>query len=386
MGFITSIRNLVSSVFQGIFGPISDRIGRKLLLLIGLALSFVITTILIFVGTTEVLIISAIVQSFAVCIFTPSWNASLGDVTDIDTRASYIGKLTAAGQIFSVSATIIAAIFFYLIKQYEGWIVWGWRVNIPWQTQYAIAFAISAVAYAISIIAVLLMKETNVTKESVNFKDRSEFFKPFKNVQFRNFLIVHIIFCFMMSLIWPLTPMIQISLLNMEIYHIAIVSATFAVCMGVFQVIGGRLADRIGRKKVIIIGASVLLFFPVSYIPAIVTGKWWLAIFTNIVAGTGSGLFYTTINTYILDLAKDKTNMGSFVGWKESLKGISTFLGSLSAGFIVDALIQRYDLVIAGVIMSVAVSILRLFAYIGYYFIVDSMRKATLESDLAVNQ
>ncbi len=372
MGFLTSIRNLISSLFQGVFGRFSDRFGRKIFLVISLTLSFIITTLLIFFGNKNMIIIASVFQSLAVCIFTPSWNASIGDVTRTKGRGAFIGRISAAGQVISVSFTLLVAGFFFLVERYEGHIFWGWEVGLTWEQQYMIAFAASAISYIIALGIIIFFKETHSAKNNHFMETKTNFFEPFKNKDYNKFLLVHLIFAVVMSAFWPVTPFIQINILNMKFYQIAICSATFAVCMGIFQTISGKLADKVGRKKMIIIGAAILIFFPVSYTPAVVFGKWQFSILANFVAGTGSGFFYTSINTYILDLSKRET-MGSFIGWKEALTGVATFLGSLSGGFVIDALIG--NLVVMGVSMTVGVSVLRFLAFFGYLFMKDNFVK-----------
>ncbi|NHJ86080.1 MAG: MFS transporter [Asgard group archaeon] len=373
MGFLTSIRNLFSSLFQGLFGRMSDKIGRKLFMIISLSLSFVITSLLIFFGRTQsMVIIASVFQSLAICVFTPSWNAAIGDVTHLRNRGSFMGKISAAGQVISVSFTLMVAGIFYLTELLEGRIIFGWTVHpFSWEVQYQIAFAASAISYIIALAIIIAFKETHKVKEMAIQPERTNFFEPFKNTTFNKFLLVHIIYSIVMSSVWPLIPFIQIDIIDMEFYQIAIASATFAVCMGFFQWVGGRMADKIGRKKIIIIGATILVLFPISYTPAVITGRWEFSILANFVAGSGSGFFYTTINTYILDLSKRNT-MGAFAGWKEALTGTATFIGSLSGGFIIDALIRAYGLSTMGISMTIGVTILRGLALIGYFFIKDN--------------
>jgi len=371
MGFLTSIRNLFSSLFQGLFGRLSDKIGRKTFMIISLSLSFVITFLLIFFGTQNMVILASVFQSIAICAFTPSWNAAIGDVTRVKNRGTFMGKISAAGQVVSVSFTLFTAAMFFLAERFEGRVIWGWTVYLSWETQYKIAFAASAVSYIIALGLILAFKETHKVSELLISEEKLDFFEPFKNSTFKKFLLIHIVYSVVMSSVWPLMPFIQINIIDMKFYQIAIASATFAICMGFFQWVGGRLADKIGRKKVIIIGAAILVFFPISYTPAVIFGRWEFSILANLVAGTGSGFFYTTINIYILDLSK-RNSMGAFAGWKEALTGIATFIGSLSGGFIIDALTRNYGLIIMGISMTIGVTVLRGLALIGYFFVKDN--------------
>ncbi len=75
MGFITSIRNLLSSVFQPFIGFLSDKLGRKFIMFIGIVWDFAITVPLIFSESTWLIVTVGIVQALSLSILLPAWNA-----------------------------------------------------------------------------------------------------------------------------------------------------------------------------------------------------------------------------------------------------------------------------------------------------------------------
>ena len=158
MGFITSIRNLLSSLFQGFIGLLSDKIGRKFVMFGGILLNFAITVPLIFFQQTWLLITVAIVQALSISFFVPAWNATQGDVTKPEIRATFIGKLASIGRLVSVSFSLITAVIFYLLDYGRDNL--GWALDVPWRTQYSTAFAIAAINSLITAILFLTMKET----------------------------------------------------------------------------------------------------------------------------------------------------------------------------------------------------------------------------------
>ncbi|MFW9922876.1 MAG: MFS transporter [Candidatus Thorarchaeota archaeon] len=377
MGFITSIRNLLNSIFQGYIGLLSDRIGRKLIMFIGIALNFLITIPLLFFENTWLLIFVAIVQAFSLSVFIPAWNAVLGDVTQPEIRATFIGKIASIGRLISVSFSLIIAVIFYLADEvFYGTEILGWTVIIPWRIQYSVAFGIAALNSLIAILLIATLKETkaeNITitkpRLSIAFKDKS----------FIKFVIFYALFGFSMSFVWPLNPIIQVNVLNMEFYQIAIISSAFIIVMSVVQVISGKLGDKYGRKPIFIAGALVLVLYPVSLIPAIVTNNWIWLIVANGFAGIGTGSFFVSLNALTLDLAPNEL-MGSYSGLREMFFGGASFVGSLIAGFIVDALEFSYGLYIATIVMCIGISILRFLASIGFLFVAESLPKNIRES------
>ncbi|NHJ47444.1 MAG: MFS transporter [Asgard group archaeon] len=372
VGFITSIRNLLSSISQGTIGYLSDKIGRKFLMFIGIFMNFLVTLPLLFTDKTWVIIVIAIVQAFSLSIFMPSWNAVLGDITKPDYRATFIGRIAAIGRLISVAFSIAIAIVFYLAETYQGSVFLGWTVNIPKITQYAIVFGIAAFNSLLCSIFILMMKETRT--EDIEAK-RPQMRIAFKDRKFMIFVVFYALFGLSMSFIWPLNPIMQVDILAMEVYEIAIISSVFILVMSVVQIFTGKLGDRIGRRPIFIVGAFILVLYPVSCIPSLVTGNWLWQIFSNIIAGTGTGTFFVALAALTLDLAPGDL-MGAYSGIREMFFGIATFAGSLSAGFLIDYLEVKFiDLQYPAIYMCIGISVLRLFAAIGFLFVAESYPK-----------
>ncbi len=379
MGFITSIRNLLSSLFQGFVGLLSDVVGRKFVMFGGILLNFAITIPLIFYQSIWLLITVAIIQALSLSIFVPAWNATQGDVTRPEIRATFIGKLASIGRLVSVSFSLFIAVIFYLADEvFLGREIWGWTVFIPWRTQYGIAFAIAALNSLITAILILSMKETKIENAE---KEKLQMRLAFKSKNFMKFVILYSLFGLSMSFIWPVNPIMQVNVLNMEFYQIAVISSIFLVVMSLTQYLTGILGDRHGRKPIFVIGAFVLVFYPVSSLPALFTGDWRWQLFSNSIAGLGTGSFFVALNALTLDIASNEL-MGTFSGVREMFWGIATFIGSLSSGFLVDYLELKYGLLITTIAMCIGVSIFRLITATGFIFVAESLPKNVREERL----
>ncbi len=378
MGFITSIRNLFSSIFQGLIGFFSDLVGRKFIMFFGIFFNFAITIPLLFYESKWLIVIVAIIQALSLSVFTPAWNAVLGDVTQPEFRATFIGKITSIGRLVSVVFSLLIAVVFYLCGTdgpLYGEVIWGWTIDIPWRTQYSIAFAIAALNSLISSIIILTMKETRPIGAEAK---QPQFRAAFKAKTFMRFVAFYSLFGFSMSFVWPVNPIVQVNVLDMEFYQIAVIVSVFILTMSIVQVVAGILGDRFGRKPISIIGTFFLVLYPISMLPAIMTNRWEWLIFANIVAGFGTGTYFITLNALTLDMAPDHL-MGAYSGVREMFWGFATFIGSLSAGFIVDALTNAYGLYVTAMIMSISITILRLLAASGMFFVTESLPKEARE-------
>ncbi|NHK31769.1 MAG: MFS transporter [Asgard group archaeon] len=380
LGFLTSIRNLISGLFQGSIGRLSDKIGRKNILLIGFIISFLIPLPLIFNRSQWLMILIAVIQALSVSIVIPTWNAVLGDVTKPSFRATFIGRITSIARLFSVSLTLaLAAIFAIIENRYNNLLTIGGKIYyIGPNTQFNIVWIFAAFNALICIALLFFMKETHV----VSLEKRNNIPKMWislKDKSFRKFLIVNSIYGITMSIVWPINPIILAdeNLLNLgeSFPKLAVLTSAFAVFIGLTTVIGGKISDKIGRKPSILISIAILVFFPVSMIPAVIANSWTLLILSRCVGGVGTGLNFVAINAYTLDMAPREL-MGAYSGMREMFYGITTFIGSLISGFIIESLEIKFDslgranpIAAAIITMCIGATILRIIAATGYLFI-----------------
>ncbi|MHA1531976.1 MAG: MFS transporter, partial [Candidatus Heimdallarchaeota archaeon] len=197
LGYLTAIRNLSKALFQEFFGRLSDKRGRKIFLIIGFFLSFAATVLLAFSYRSQIMLIIVItIHAFSFSISFPVWNAALGDVTEIQGRTTFIGKLTAIGQGVGVALMLILTGFFYILKNSYGYI-------LDWKIEYGIVFAISAFCVLLSAIGVLFLKETR-KPDLIHRPPRM--LTSLKSKPFRNFIVVNSVYGITMAALWPIYP------------------------------------------------------------------------------------------------------------------------------------------------------------------------------------
>ena len=101
MSFITAIQNLGSALLQGVFGKVSDKFGRKIVLLLGFLLATITTCILAFMTSPFIFMIIIAIYSIGISMVIPAWNALLGDISTERTRTKLISTMSMIGTIGS---------------------------------------------------------------------------------------------------------------------------------------------------------------------------------------------------------------------------------------------------------------------------------------------
>jgi len=127
-----------------------------------------------------------------------------------------------------------------------------------------------------------------------------------------------------------------------DLSGVELVSWVYAIYMlatAVSTPIYGKLADLFGRKKVLLIGATIFLVG--SALCGIVTSMEQLIVFRAL-QGLGAGAIMPITMTIIGDLYSEVKDRAKAQGWISAVWGISGVIGPLVGGFLVDSLSWRY--------------------------------------------
>lgn len=117
------------------------------------------------------------------------------------------------------------------------------------------------------------------------------------------------------------------------------VYAAYMLAMAVFTPIYGKLADLFGRKKVLLVGATIFIIG--STLCGVVTSMEQL-IFCRALQGVGAGAVMPITMTIIGDLYSESKDRAKAQGWISAVWGVSGVVGPLVGGFLVDSLSWRY--------------------------------------------
>jgi MFS family permease len=355
---VTGVQTLGNASMQWAWGSLSDRFGRRPFLFLGLLAIGMTAALIPFAFTAWQLILLLLVPTIIGSSAIPAWNGLLGDITTLEGRGRFVGIITAIGTIASAISLVIV-----------GFIAVSF--GLTGLTQYQIPMYTAAVGMAISVICVLVLTETVRPSKRRVFEIRQSIQRT---PSFVRFLAVNTIFFAAMGAAWPLFPIITRGVLHIDLFLIAIFTAVFSLSSGIAQFTGGYLADRYGRKPIIIISRTTIFVAPLTHAIGAITGNIWFLLPSNIAGGFLTGLFIVSSTAWLLDSAP-KVHRGTVVALFNFFTGVSAFVAAMISGFVLDYLVLFIPYATAVIMMMLTIVVIRIFASLGYFAVNETLVK-----------
>jgi ACDE family multidrug resistance protein len=148
-----------------------------------------------------------------------------------------------------------------------------------------------------------------------------------------------------------LVPLFVVEVLGRGPRVAGLALATFAIGNVSAVIPSGYLSDRIGRRKLIIIGLTVSA---VSTVLVGFTDSLTLFLAAAYVTGTATGMFISPQQAAVADIIGSKSRGGTAVATFQMMSDFGAILGSLAVGQIAEHLTFGSAFVISGVILAVA--------------------------------
>ncbi|MGC8606181.1 MAG: MFS transporter [Vulcanisaeta sp.] len=142
------------------------------------------------------------------------------------------------------------------------------------------------------------------------------------------FLLINTLFAIVWSFAWPLFPLAQVYLLNMNTEQLAIVNVISGVSTLILQRHVGKWFDR-NRKLIMFLGRFLLITFPLSYALA---NNVYVIYVANTIAGFTNSASNVAYISFVYDNSEDRRTAVSLYNL---FYGIGTLIGSLMSGALV---------------------------------------------------
>ncbi len=321
VGIIVASFALCQFISAPIIGKLSDKFGRKPLLLISQFSTVIGFTLLALADSLFIVLLSRIIDGVFGSNMTLS-RAYLGDITrnqDKKTQTKAFGYMSTA----------------FGIGFFIGPAIGGFLATIDYSIPSFIAAGISLIAF---FMIIFLLEETVTNdkefKVSINdFIPVKDLIRGFSNKELRLLLFYFLSFVFSFSLITANLGLFSEYQLGVGPDTVGLYLMFVGLTRILFQLaIFPKLVNFLSRERLFILG-QVLLFLAYFQIIFVTSGVYMFVIMS--LFSMGAGIIRPTITSEISGKT-DLTNRGKVMGVADSLQSISQVITPLIGGFIIE--------------------------------------------------
>ncbi|WP_442598334.1 MFS transporter [Neobacillus sp. D3-1R] len=330
-GLLITVYALFYGVSAPLFGPISDRIGRKKMITVGM---FIFSVGTFFTGMTTqfpIILVFRALTGLSGAMVIPSIFAFIGDTIAPEKKGRAMGIVMGS----MIGSTVL------------GVPIGAFIANVTsWQWTFLIIGLFSIIIFGLNIIG--------LPKNSPQMKTQISPVKAYLGQFKRVFTNVSVLFALLATFLWTIGlhgMFSYIGVFYQQNFHleldqlgIVIFLAGFASVVG--NIMGGRWSDKVGLKKVIYIASfsAALFVFLFSWM----TQYFLLAVVVHILWSAAIGFGQASLTSLIADL-NPKTR-----GTVMSLNSSAMYLGMTFASGTASYLLVEYSFLAIGIFCALA--------------------------------
>ena len=334
IGIVIAVYSFIQFLFNPILGKISDKYGRKPVIVISLLINASGYIVFAFTTSYPVLIISRIIagiggSSIAVA------QAFIADVTTRENRSKGMGIIGSAFGLGFVFGPLIGGFL-----SHYGYMITG--------------FASAGFSFLAFVLTLIFLPESNIKREPAEtgrrkFLDISGFKNVFRKPERVILIIMFFVLTFSFANIYG-----TFALLGIEVYGFTDLQNGYM--FGIFgltsALVQGGLIGKINKtlsKKIILILGSFLIMTGLALIPY---GGTFLGLaLVSIFLSFGTGIFQPTILSLISETTPD-SEQGVTLGVNQSVSAMARVLGPLWGGFAFEYLGYQFPFITGAAFMS----------------------------------
>lgn len=306
-------------------GRLSEKYGRKLILIIGWIIALPFPFIIIFAKSWNLIIFSNILLGISQGL---TWSTTVImkiDLVGSSKRGLAMGINEFAGYLFLALSALITG---YISNTYSlrpepfylgiFYVLSGFLISI---------FFIKETKYYLDL-------ETNKNiKEEFIYKSQKEIFlnTTIKDKNLSSIVQAGFVNNLNDAMVWGLFPIFLASK-DIGIQNIVIISSIYPLSWGIFQLFTGALSDKIGRKILIVYGMCIQA---IGILITVVSYTFYLFCLSSLLLGIGTAMVYPTLLASISDIVEPSiraTSIGIYRFWRD----FGYVIGALISGIISD--------------------------------------------------
>ncbi len=328
-GALTAIYPITLVLTAPFWGNISDRIGPKFLIFLGLG-GFVLMQLLIgFSKSIEMLYFSRIVGSLLSSFLVPVVISNISDITD---KADRTKAMAWAGSAVSIGVIIGPALSALLIE--TDLHIWIKSIHLNLD-RFSIPFITLALVGLLTLIVAILILKTNKEIAKRKVPPNKMLFPPGKWAQYKELLLLSLIIQFIIT---AFETVIILQLKDSVEFTVSFIGLSLLVCglvMAVFQPIVAKWGHLLikGLNKQMFIGFLVSGVVLTLFLFA--QSKWFILLAIGLF---GLGTSFIVPNILAQVSLKNASSSGWAFGMQSSFGGIGQMIGPLigSAVFVLN--------------------------------------------------
>ncbi|MEM2309454.1 MAG: MFS transporter [Candidatus Bathyarchaeia archaeon] len=318
IGLVQAINSVSPSIAQIPWGFFVDKVRRRTLIVaLGNFLYAFMLLLLLGIRNVTDFIIVVLLAYVLSAMSVPALNSLIGELSDRVGRGKVLARINAMASLGSMPATVISG---YIIYRVGG---------STWE-MYRIPIILCFIFNLAASVMVLMAKDLQFTRESFSVRGWAKALK--KNPYFKRLCLLSTFQGFSMGLAWPLFTLTIVKVIRADMFQISLLNVISASTAFIVRGFTGRLADRAGRKPLIVLGRMGLFLVPLIY--AIARSIYELII-VNFVIGILTAASDVAISAYLLDISP-RNMRGSYTSLYNAISGSFTFLGSTFGGYLLD--------------------------------------------------
>jgi MFS transporter, DHA1 family, tetracycline resistance protein len=343
IGMLQASYSLMQFLFTPIWGRLSDRYGRRPLILVSLAGSCIGFLIFGLAGSLPALFLGRMVAGIAGAII-PTTNAYVADVTPPEGRAKGMGLVGAA---FGLGFILGPAI---------GGILAPYGYNKP--------VLLASLMAAINFVFAFFKLPESLPESARSQAQRRPFgFQALRDAlthpQILPLMLMYLVVIFAFSNMEATFGLLNEHRYGLTARQTGYLFAFIGIVMSIIQgLLVGRLVRRMGERRLIILG-SFTMIFGLALMPFTPSTLVYCVVLA--VLSFGAGINNPSI-TALLSKSSQADEQGGIMGIAQSVASLGRILGPLWGGYAFDAFGIGSPFITGGMFMAVAflISILRL--------------------------
>jgi len=337
VGALVAGYSLMQFIFGPILGAVSDRIGRRPVLLGTIAINGAAFVIFGLAGSLLMLFVARLISGIAAANLSVA-QASLADMTPPAERAKVFGLIGAAFGMGFVFGPPLGA----LIAGTLG--------------SAAVGFCVAALCALNFVSAFLFLKETRDPNAARREANAGSIFAAMRYVPaIRRLFAVMFLFTLGFSVMPVIGALIFADRFGLTAVQIGYVFTLIGVATAAVQAAIGPLAKRFGERSVLLIGL-IFVGFGIGSLPFVPVEMFlWLGLPALVIYAFGHAFVYPTL-TALVAAETDDARQGMVLGQLQAAGSLALVIGPVGAGYLYDASLS-VPFMLTGAVLFIALCI-----------------------------